>query len=58
MFDWFENRLHAKVLKNWAHCCSYSFKLSRENAQPENMYDISFEKTKGVYAEATVQRVL
>ena len=34
------------------------FRLSRENSQPENMYDIIFEKTEGVYAEATVQRVL
>ena len=31
------------------------FKLSRENTQPENMYDISFENTKVIYAEATVQ---
>ena len=34
------------------------FKLSRENTQPENICDIIFEKTKGVYAEAAVQRVL
>ena len=27
------------------------FRLSRENSQPENIYDIIFEKTKGVYAE-------
>ena len=31
------------------------FKLSRENTQPENMCDIIFENTKGIYAEATVQ---
>ena len=29
-----------------------------ENTQPENMCDIIFENTKGIYAEATVQRVL
>ena len=34
------------------------FRLSRENTQPENMYDIIFEKMEGIYAEATVQRVL
>ena len=34
------------------------FRSSRENSQPENMYDIIFEKTEGVYADATVQRVL
>ena len=33
------------------------FRLSRENTQPENMYDIIFEKTEGVYADATAQRV-
>ena len=41
------------------------YKLSRENTQPENMYDIVFEKTKGrggtvnrtsVYAKAAVRR--
>ena len=32
------------------------FKLSRENTQPKNMCDIIFENTKGIYAEATVQR--
>ena len=31
------------------------FKLSRENTQLENMCDIIFENTKGIYAEATVQ---
>ena len=31
------------------------FKLSRENTQSENMCDIIFENTKGIYAEATVQ---
>ena len=31
------------------------FKLSWENTQPENMSDIIFESTKGIYAEATVQ---
>ena len=31
------------------------FKLSRENTQPENMCDIVFENSKGIYAEATVQ---
>ena len=30
------------------------FRLSRENSEPENMCDIIFEKTEGVYAEATV----
>ena len=34
------------------------FKLSRENTQPENMCDIIFESTKGIYAEATVHWVL
>ena len=34
------------------------FRLSGENTQPENMYDIIFEKTEGVYAEANVQRLL
>ena len=34
------------------------FKLSRANTQPENICDTIFEKTKGVYAEAIVQRVL
>ena len=34
------------------------FRLSREKTQPENMYDIIFEKMEGIYAEATVQRVL
>ena len=34
------------------------FKLGRENTQPENICDIIFEKTKSVYAEATVERVL
>ena len=29
------------------------FKSSRVNAQPENMRDIIFENTKGIYAEAT-----
>ena len=31
------------------------FKLSRENSQPKNMYDIIFENTKSIYADATVQ---
>ena len=31
---------------------------SVENTQPENMCDIIFENTKGIYAEATVQSVL
>ena len=31
------------------------FKLSRENTQPENMCDITFQNTKGIHAEATVQ---
>ena len=31
------------------------FKLGRENAQPENIFDIILENTKGIYAEATVQ---
>ena len=35
-----------------------AFKLSRENTLPENVCDIIFEKTKGVYAEATARRVL
>ena len=30
-------------------------KLSWENTQPENMCDIIFENTKGIYAEATLQ---
>ena len=30
-------------------------KLKRENTQPENMCDIIFENTKGIYAEATLQ---
>ena len=30
-------------------------KLSRENTQTENMCDIIFENTEGIYAEATVQ---
>ena len=30
-------------------------KLSWENTQPENMRDIIFENTKGIYAEATLQ---
>ena len=43
------------------------YKLRRENTQPENMYDIVFEKAKGcggklnrtsVYAEAAVRSVL
>ena len=43
------------------------YKLSQENTQPENMYVIVFEKTKGrggtvnrtsVYVEAAVQSVL
>ena len=29
------------------------FKSSRVNTQPENMRDIIFENTKGIYAEAT-----
>ena len=33
------------------------FKLSRENGQLENMCDIIFEMAKGVYAEATLQKV-
>ena len=44
-----------------------AYKLSRKNSQPENMFDILFEKAKGrgrtvirasVYAEAAVRRVL
>ena len=31
------------------------FKLSREITQPENMCDVIFENTKGIYGEATVQ---
>ena len=53
MFDWVENRLRVFP----------TYKLSRKNTQPENMYDIIFEKTKdrgrkvnraSVYAEVAV----
>ena len=59
MFDWVENRLQAKGLKYWARSCSQSSNLCRENTQQENMCDIIFKNTKGIYAEeATVERVL
>ena len=65
MFDW--------VVGVWLRVWILSillfsvYKLSRENTQPENMYDTVYEKTKGhdgtvnrasVYVEAVVKRVL
>ena len=59
MFDRVENRLQTKGIKILSSLLFPVFKLSRENNQLENMFDIIFEKTmKGAYAEATVQRVL
>ena len=67
MFHYVENRRLAKCLKHWAYSLFQVYKLRRENAKPENMCDIVFEKTKGrggavnrrsTYAEAAVQRVL
>ena len=47
MFHCVENRRLAKCLKHWAYSLFQVYKLRRENAKPENMCDIVFEKTKG-----------
>ena len=58
MFDWVGSRLQAKGSKILSSLLLPVFKLSPENAQPENMCEIIFEKAEGVYTEATVQSVL
>ena len=49
MFDWVENIELTLVPR---------LQIKPRKYSPENMCDIIFQKTKGGYAEGTVQRVL